>query len=677
MPLSLWAQPKAEWTFYGPKFMYEKGALVPKALNITGINDVVFTKDGALVVSSVENPIVFFKDGKDYSTQGILFTKEKSKVSFMKGGETKDALSMLIDQKNNLWFGTSKGLNRIDYAIYADLEKMKEAPSTDGVRISDETPGMPFGTVTIIREGSNGHLWVTGMKMINPVKSEYKGISEFNGTEWKNYSITGAEGKEVSKMILDAQDAPIVVTSISLLGNAVSWYKDGQWKSLGEVAKNEAVTALAVDKQNTLYVGTNVGGLFAWKNESWVKQDIQLGVGDVTDIKFDQGGNLWIAHSGGVKTVNAQGGGYSITQENSPLPTNTVKKIIIDGENRKWFITDLGMVGYKEPAFPTDEAMKVFTKFNSGMVDGAIGQIINYKDGFLMVNNDRGLIRYDGKSFSVLTPGNQQEVAYYGAATDKSGNAYMGTYRYLHKYDGTNYTKWDWKDDIGKQVNTVLVDSKNTVWIGFNGVSKFNGTTWQNFDKKNAGLSSNTVLQLFEDSKGNIWAILPDGVAKYDGTTWTSFTKKTTEVQLRNMIGVVETKEGKLLFTNGYTLAEYDGTSMKALATLKDVGDVQNMILDEDGTLLMATKDKGIAKYKDGVISFCDQKTCKLPSNAINYIYKHTDGTYWISCGSKPATVNTMPQAGQTAPTESATDAFTRKVKEFDTFFGLIQLNKL
>jgi ligand-binding sensor domain-containing protein len=467
-----------------------------------------------------------------------------------------------------------------------------------------------------------------------------------------------------------------------LLTSTISWYKDGQWKSLGPIGKSDAAVAMAYGN-NTLYAAT-ITGVFTWKNEKWEKLNLKSTIGSVNDIKFDKNNNLWIGSSLGVVCVNAGGGEYIIGAGNAPLPTNDVKKIVIDGQNKKWFVTDLGILGYKEPADLSNANMTVFTKFNSSYADGKIESIVQYKDGLLLGNNDRGLVRYDGKSFSMETPGNLNEVYYNQVAVDKNGTAYLGTYRYIHKYDGSAYTKWDWKDDIGRQVNTVLVDNDNKVWIGFNGVSKFDGTVWQNFNKKNAGLSSNTALKLFQDSKNNIWAALSDGVAKYDGTTWTVFTKKTAGVALGNMNGIAESKDGKILFSNGYKLIEFDGTAMKEVAGFKEAGTIRNMIVDADGTLLVATEENGIAKFKDGSLTFCNKATCGLPTNSIGYIYRDNASKLWVAFGlpEKAASMGIGPMGQPGAqpaapPQENPREVFTKKIKAFDSVYGLMELKKL
>lgn len=677
-PTLLLAQSKSDWTLYGPSFIYDKETFNNKGFNAQGIIDLLFTADGSMIISSVESPIFIYKDGKEYGTQKFVFTKEGSKFQLVKGGETKDAASMLVDKAGNLWFGTAKGLHKVESQHLQDLEKMNAQPMIEGVRFTHETPGMPFSNVKLVRQDNAGNIWVTGVKESGLIKVEHKGLSRFDGSQWNNLLVTGAEDKEVKFFVLDDQNNPIVCSQTSLLGNVISWYKDGQWKSLGGVGKNESFIAAAYGNNN-LYAAT-ISDLYCWKNGKWEKVQVRNSY-SIADMAFDKTNNLWIATGTGAVCMNSGGGQYDITAANSPLPSNTVKKIVVDGKNKKWFVTDLGVLGFKEPADLSNENMTVFTKFNSSLPDGKIESIVPYKDWLLMSNSDRGLMSFDGKSFSLLS--NISETYFSNIAVDKNNVAYLGTYRFIHKYDGNTYTKWDWKDDIGKQVNHVLVDNQNTVWVAFNGVSKFDGTAWQNFNKKNAGLSSNSALKLFQDSKDNIWAALYDGVAKYDGTTWTVFTKKSAGVALGNMTGIVETKDGKIWFSNGYKLIEFDGTGMKEVAGFKEAGTLRNMFIDNDGTLLVATEENGIVKFKDGVQSFCNQFNCGLPSNAISQIHRDKNGKLWVAFGLPPKTefagVGAMGQSGQTtpAPQENPRDVFTKKIKQFDSVYGLMELKKL
>lgn len=671
--------PKSDWTVYSGTLTYDKGTFGSKGFNAQGITQIMFTANGDMVIAAPETPITFYKDGKEYGTTQIVFEKEGAKLQVVKGGETQSAQAMAFDKDGNLWFGSRKGLHKIDQELFADLEKMKSTPMMKGTRFSAETPGMPFNDVRILKMDRANNMWAAGARTSGLAKVEHKGLSKNENGTWTNYLVTGAEDKEVMLLEFDNQNNPIVATPTGLVGNTISWYKDGAWKALGTPAgKIDATVALAF-VNDVLYAATGTD-IHQWKNDKWEKLIVKTPM-MINDMKVDKNKNLWVATSSGVVCVNAGGGEYSINVSNSPLPSNSVKKIIVDSNNKKWFLSDLGIVGFKEPADLSNENMVVYTKFNSSFADGRIESIVNYKDGLLISNTDRGLVSFDGKSFKIVTT--MPETYYNNIAQDKNGTVYLATYRYIHKYDGAADTKWQWKDDIGRQVNHVLVDNQNNIWIAADGVSKFDGTTWQNFNKKNAGLSSNAALKLFQDSKNNIWASLYDGVAKYDGTTWTVFTKKTAGVALGNMNGIAETKDGKMLFSNGYKLIEYDGTAMKEVAGFKEAGTLRNMIIDTDGTLLVATEENGIVKFKDGVQSACNETTCGLPTNAISHIYRDNNGKLWVGFGLPPAIerpgIGAMGQPGQTptAPAENPRDVFMKRLKAFDSVYGLMELKKL
>lgn len=681
-PILLFGQqaPKSDWTVYTSTLTYDKGTFGSKGFNAQGITEFLFTANGDMVIAAPETPITFYKDGKEYGTNQIVFTKEGGKLQLIKGGETQSAQALILDKDGNLWFGSRKGLHKIDQALFADLEKMKSSSMMEGTRFSAETPGMPFNDVRIIRIDNANNMWVAGAKTSGlGAKVEYKGLSKNENGTWTNYVVTGAEDKEVKLVEFDDQNNPIVATASGLVGNTISWYKDGSWKSLGSPGGKMNGTLALAFFNNTLHAATGTD-IHQWKNDKWEKLPVKTSM-IINDMKVDKNQNLWVATSSGVVCINAGGGEYAITASNSPLPSNAVKKLIIDNNNKKWFLSDLGLVGFKEPADMSNENMVVYTKFNSTFADGRIESIVNYKDGLLISNTDRGLVSFDGKSFKQLTT--QSELYYNNIAQDKTGTVYLATYRYIHKYDGNTDTKWQWKDDTGRQINHVLVDNQNNVWIASDGVSKFDGTAWQNFNKKNAGLSSNAALKLFQDSKNNIWASLYDGVAKYDGTTWTVFTKKTAGVALGNMNGIAETKDGKILFSNGYKLIEYDGTVMKEVAGFKEAGTLRNMIIDTDGTLLVATEENGIVKFKDGVQSACNEATCGLPTNAISHIYRDNNGKLWVGFGLPPAverpSIGAMGQPGQApaAPVENPKDVFMKRLKAFDSVYGLMELKKM
>jgi len=82
------------------------------------------------------------------------------------------------------------------------------------------------------------------------------------------------------------------------------------------------------------------------------------------------------------------------------------------------------------------------------------------------------------------------------------------------------------KDGLASSiVNCILQDSRGYLWFGTeNGLSRFNGSKFQNFLAEADGLKSDYITDLLEDRKGNLWigtrgggliCMSPDGTKTY------------------------------------------------------------------------------------------------------------------------------------------------------------------
>ncbi len=126
--------------------------------------------------------------------------------------------------------------------------------------------------------------------------------------------------------------------------------------------------ALAFDRQNRLWIGTtrglrvlfNVGGFFDEEGNTDAQEIIILEDGvpqellfqqTITDIEVDGSNNKWISTStSGVFYVSSNGQETLLrfTRENSPLPSNNVQDIAIDGSTgRVYFATVNGLVAFE------------------------------------------------------------------------------------------------------------------------------------------------------------------------------------------------------------------------------------------------------------------------------------------------------------------------------------------
>lgn len=229
---------------------------------------------------------------------------------------------------------------------------------------------------------TSGVLWTMTARVERPLKSYDPSTGEWNG-----YNFTS--------LIADPLEDEWGYSDIDIDNNNTKWiggYNYGliafnnnggnqQLASIKDLENNmpsNYVTSVAVDKQNQVWVGTtgglrvlyNTGSIFTDDNAS-VQEIIILEDGVpkellfrtfVTDIEVDGSNNKWISTVGsGVFyfSADAQLTLYHFTKENSPLPSNNVVDVALDGSNgRVYFATDKGLVSFKAGGSETQTSIE-------------------------------------------------------------------------------------------------------------------------------------------------------------------------------------------------------------------------------------------------------------------------------------------------------------------------------
>ena len=117
-------------------------------------------------------------------------------------------------------------------------------------------------------------------------------------------------------------------------------------------------------------------------------------------------------------------------------------------------------------------------------------------------------------------------------AFDHLGNAWIGTMKQgLIKFNAGSITVYNATNSIISStatINDIAVDSKNNVWIGADGLYKYDGSSFKVYNTANKTIPEDYVPSVAVDSKDNVWFSScrqgTGGVIKYDGTNWTLYT---------------------------------------------------------------------------------------------------------------------------------------------------------
>ena len=189
-------------------------------------------------------------------------------------------------------------------------------------------------------------------------------------------------------------------------------------------------------------------------------------------------------------------------------------------------------------------------------------------------------------------------------------------------------------------VMDIVEDSRGNLWVSTwaTGVSMYNGRSFTNFDNS-SGLNSNYVWSIFEDSKGNIWFGYDGaGVSMYDGHHFTSFNAEDgLSGDLVNKI--IEDERNNMWFATNNGLTKYDGENFYVYQTQN--GLKSNMIRDismgSNNRLLIAT-DNGFSIF-DGVVFTHYTQADGLPTNDLSVIFEDSEENIWLGTGEKGVTM--------------------------------------
>jgi ligand-binding sensor domain-containing protein len=178
--------------------------------------------------------------------------------------------------------------------------------------------------------------------------------------------------------------------------------------------------------------------------------------------------------------------------------------------------------------------------------------------------------------------------------------------------------KYTIRDGLGSNVARKLArDSRGNIWVtGYlAGVSRFDGTKWQNFTVQD-GLISNEVITVEADRQGGVWVSAYWGVSYYDGSKWYSYTNVRPDALIT---GGKNPNNPEATFLAGVTL---------------DAADV--IFVDNRGDVWFSTRGRGVTRF--------DSENWKLFSSVdgmaeggVNAITEDKDGNLWFG-GSKDVT---------------------------------------
>jgi len=303
-----------------------------------------------------------------------------------------------------LWFATNAGLVRFDGVTFQTFD-------------SRNTPGLKRDIITALLVTRQGKLWIgTDSAGFGPfengifspfrpgIKDEnwsilHTMLEARNGSFWigsggEHNLLRNRSGKFTRLPALDTfvsdfvQDRQGTVWATTLFSGLLAHHADGTILNLHPVQElpTQALNCLALDSDNSLWIGTNGSGLCHYidgKFKVYTTRD-GLSSNEIHALSFDHQGNLWIGTRVGLD--RRQGGKFSTFRKIDGLHDVGVSALFEDREGNLWVGSGTGLNRFRNTrmtpiSFPTAEGPSNTMAIAEG------------KDGTLWFGTDSGLER--------------------------------------------------------------------------------------------------------------------------------------------------------------------------------------------------------------------------------------------------------------------------------------------
>ena len=195
--------------------------------------------------------------------------------------------------------------------------------------------------------------------------------------------------------------------------------------------------------------------------------------------------------------------------------------------------------------------------------------------------------------------------------------------QYIHKI----YTS---DDGLPQNRSRALIQTRDGfLWIGTqDGLARFNGTTFQVFDKANTpALKHNDITTLCETEDSSLWIGTFDGLTQLKNGVFTYHSINTGPVR-----GLTSDRTGNLwIGTMNNGIYKYKDGKFDSITTAQGLSNnaLNILAVDNQGNIWIAISGKGLNVYQNGKWSYYNTRT-GFPSNSVRSFCVASDNTVWI-----------------------------------------------
>ncbi|AZQ64770.1 response regulator [Flammeovirga pectinis] len=451
---------------------------------------------------------------------------------------------------------------------------------------------------------------------------------------------------------------------------------------ISTVLQNNNIRHLAIDKTNTIWVGT-INGLFSLNMESaTLKKVDEIGNQSIRALHLSKKGELLIGTENGLLIYNLKDkliNKYVHHQNfNEGISHNIVRSIFEDKMGNLW-------IGTENKLNKFNRAKNTFTHYNLQPSDIPTPQnnlvltikSTTYKnEPLLLIGTETGLCLFNPKTekWKTLTTnstkGKLSNNVIKKIAITENHKIWLGTDYGLNLFDINTKTFTSFFHEFGKintingnTIQTLFLDNQHNLWIGNQGglnsiYNSANTITFNKIDRNGPQLPGGIgVNAMSEDAKGNYWIASDIGLIQYITATKKYVYFSPPEILHRRVFDVYADLKGMVWIATSGGLNTYNIYTEKIkryIAKPQEKDQLHTNYLSKvtgnsKGDIWIGTVNKGIYKVvqNNGELSFINFRheegnPDSLPEDGINTMIFDQNNNLWVSTYTKLATFNAV-----------------------------------
>lgn len=319
-------------------------------------------------------------------------------------------------------------------------------------------------------------------------------------------------------------------------GQGVYWF-DAEGKAARvEDVSQETIWCLVMDREGSLWAGTNGGGLNRVKRKKFKVLPGTEGT-TVQSVCPDQQGGLWIGYFG--ERVDHWDGGvlrqFTNIWFNPSAPSVQgldrlyVQTVFQDSAGRVW-VGGASSMAERVCFYTIQDGLVSPVSGPAALTNDHPSTIYQDPQGVLWIGTQGGLVCHSNEYWKVYTTRDGLSSDYVRAiAADRSGNLWIGTDRGgLNRLADGKFSVFRKAQGSlpGDDISSLYVDREDVLWIGTaTGLARYDHGQWTRFTVRE-GLASNRLGYLLEDDQGYLWIGSSAGLMRVPKQSLNSFARE-------------------------------------------------------------------------------------------------------------------------------------------------------